>query len=115
MKVLLTYFKPNGKYYSTGEYYHQDGTEATVPRLTPLYEVWERVRAMRNSQVLPGLMEGHSDFAVLVDVPDHPHNHPLLLPAAQTAGQLLAQIRAEGGKGHRVHELADRLAEEMGL
>ena len=74
MKVNLQYFKASGKYYSSGSY---------ETRLTPedgLFHVFEEVAQMRAWGRLPGLIEGHSEFAVLIDVPEHPHNHPRLLP-----------------------------------
>lgn len=70
MKVELTYFKPNGKWYADGEY------ETTIE---VLYRIWEEVEAKLNSKTLPGLMEGHSPFVVLVDVPEHSHRHPHLV------------------------------------
>lgn len=69
MKVKLTYFKPSGKYYSEGEY----DTE-----LSDLYEIWLEVHVKRFAQCLPGLIAGHSEYIVSVDVPEHPHNHPHL-------------------------------------
>jgi len=73
--VHLTYFKPTGKYYSTGEY-------ATTA--DHLYEVWEDVRGMLDRRELPGLQRGHSLYIVHVDVPDHPHRHPHLVIAGQS-------------------------------
>lgn len=70
MKVLLSYFKPNGKWYSDDEY-------ETSKEL--LFEIWDEVRAMRDARRLPGLVEGHSEYIVSVDVPDHPHRHPHLI------------------------------------
>jgi hypothetical protein len=69
-KVKLDYFKRSGKWYSDGEY----ETEKSE-----LFEIWEEVGEMAEKKRLPGLMEGHSDFVVLVSVPDHPHDHPHLV------------------------------------
>lgn len=70
--VHLTYFKPTGKYYS----------EASVMSAGPeLFDIWDDVRTWMRTQCLPGLMAGHSEFIVLVEVPDHPNAHPhLMLP-----------------------------------
>lgn len=70
MKVHLTYFKQNGKYYSDGEYETQKGH---------LFEIFEEVHKMLIARTCPGLIAGHSDFIVLVDVPKHPFNHPHLV------------------------------------
>lgn len=71
MLVKLTYFKPGGKYYSSGEY----NTEVVA-----LFEVWEEVRRFRRRGKLPGLIEGGGkDFIILVDAPEHQHNHPRLI------------------------------------
>ena len=70
MKVLLTYFKLTGKFYASGEY------ETT---LKDLGEIWNEVSEMLNPGRLPGLIEGHSQFFVTVNVPDHEYNHPHLV------------------------------------
>lgn len=70
--VNLTYFKPNGKFYSNGDY---------ISEKEHLFEIFEEVAQIQKEKKLPGLYEGHSDFAVYIRVPDHPHNHPHLLPA----------------------------------
>jgi hypothetical protein len=59
MKVVVTYFKPTGKYYSTEEY-----TTSTVA----LCDIWEEVVA-----------RGLFGMIALVRVPEHPHDHPKLL------------------------------------
>jgi len=70
--VELTYFKPNGKYYS------QD--ELKISGLgKPLHEIWSMLEGKVLARELPGLKKGHSDYLVLVDVPRHPHNCPHLL------------------------------------
>lgn len=84
MKVQLTYFKPNGKYYARGEYETQVRSLAlTWPvgvMAPPLYEISKEVAQLKGRRRLPGLNPGHSDFHVLIDVPDHPHNHPHMIP-----------------------------------
>lgn len=70
MKVMLTYFHLRGKYYAEGEY----ETDAVH-----MFQIFEQVDRLRRERKLPGLIEGHSPFIVLVDVPDHEHNHPVLL------------------------------------
>ena len=83
MKVNLIYFKPSGKYGYEGEY---------ETNHKPLYEVFEEVRQMQLDGKLPGLIEGpwHTSFHVLIDVPEHEHNHPHLIPAMSLAQELAA-------------------------
>lgn len=70
MIVKLTYFKLSGKYYSEGHY---------VTHKEHLFEIWDEVRGMQRTKNLPGLMHGHSEFVVLVNVPEHRHRHPYLI------------------------------------
>lgn len=70
MKVQLTYFRLNGKFYTDGEY----DTD-----VVHLFQIFEQVDRLRRERKLPGLKDGHSPFIVLVEVPDHPHDHPALL------------------------------------
>lgn len=70
MIVKLTYFKPSGKYYSEGHY---------MTDKKRLFEIWDEVVDMQQTKNLPGLMHGHSEFHVSVDVPEHPHRHPHLV------------------------------------
>ena len=72
MIIKLTYFKQSGKYYTAEDMY-------ILEKDTPLYEIWAKVEQLKIDKKLPGLMEGHSDFIVLVDAPEHPHNHPHLI------------------------------------
>ena len=69
MQVNLTYFKPSGKYYSSGDFF--------VPLSIHLFEVFEMVRKMQFESKLPGI--NGNEWNVLIGVPDHPHNHPHLL------------------------------------
>ena len=70
MRVNLTYFKQSGKFYSEGTY--------TTNR-KELFEIWYDVALLMQDKELPGLMPGHSNFIVSVDVPEHPHRHPHLI------------------------------------
>lgn len=71
MRVKLTYFKDTGKYYTDGE--------AHVDEDLSMHEVWEWVACQDPK---PGLSSAWTDGFILVEVPDHPHNHPyLILPA----------------------------------
>lgn len=87
MKVVLTYFKPSGKYYAGGEYETKvESTDFGWPMGASgpaLYRIWDEVDGMKTAKRLPGLREGHSDFTVLVDVPDHPHRHPHIIPGSE--------------------------------
>lgn len=80
MKVRLTYFKPNGKFYSSGEY------TSAYPAGRPLYVFWDEVEELARTRSLPGLVQGHDDYIILVDVPQHANRHPcLILPEAAKA------------------------------
>lgn len=70
MKVLLTYFKPSGKYYSDAKYHTSH---------TDLWMIWNEVEEMLIQGKLPGLVDGANEFMVLVDVPDHKYRHPHII------------------------------------
>ena len=73
MKVNLIYFKQTGKFFSEGTY----ETEKEH-----LFQIFTEVREKTHSGDLPGLIKGHSEFLVSIDVPDHPHRHPHLITHA---------------------------------
>lgn len=75
MKVKLTYFKPSGKYYACGEY---------ETELLDLHNIFEEVAYKARFHTLPGLVPRHSDYIVLIDVPEHKHNHPALVHTYET-------------------------------
>lgn len=79
MKVLLTYYKPTGKYYSSAEYEYNN---PIVGVLDPLQNVLDEVKVMLETGNLPGLRVGSTKFLVGVDVPEHPSNHPMLVMPA---------------------------------
>ena len=83
--VKLDYFKDTGKWYTEGEY--------ETPEKS-LYEIWDEVREMMDKGKLPGLIEGHSEFIVLINVPDHPHDHPRLIIPEVEAVQRKNQKRS---------------------
>lgn len=87
MKVKLTYFKPSGKFYAEGEYETKlpadDLQHPPGARAPALFKIWEEVAQLRAERRLPGLINGHSWFTVAIDVPDHPHAHPHILPGSQ--------------------------------
>jgi hypothetical protein len=68
--VELTYFKTSGKYYSDGEF------EASVD--LALWEIFDLVQSKLDNGNLPGLVHGAKEFYVLINVPNHPYNHPHL-------------------------------------
>jgi len=72
MRIELTYFRPNGKYYTEMDY---DCKELH----TALYEYWNHILKLKLAGNLPGLIKGPHNFIILVEVPDHPHNHPHLI------------------------------------
>ena len=58
MKLELTYFKPHGKYYSSGT---MEFSDDVMP--------WNALQAIRSKlriRMLPGLIAGHSYYHVLV-------------------------------------------------
>lgn len=63
MTVKLTYFKQTGKYYSEGAYESLNQYA---------FEVFNEVKEMLATKRLPDLVEGHSDFIVLVEPEDGP-------------------------------------------
>ena len=69
-RVQLTYFKPSGKYYSTGDY----DTDREW-----MFEIFEEVRELRDAGNLPHLVKGSKEFHILVEVPGHPHAYPALI------------------------------------
>lgn len=73
-RVRLTYFKDTGKFYSEGEY---------VSEKLALWEIWDEVKEMLKVGKRPGLVDRVNDFYVTVDVPEHPHNHPVLIFPAE--------------------------------
>lgn len=60
--ILLTYFKKSGKYYSEGQ--------LEVPNTDRPWEIYDQVRELLKTRTLPGLIPGHSNFTVHVDIPD---------------------------------------------
>jgi hypothetical protein len=71
MKVKLSYFKKNGKWFSDASY---DTSEKL------LFKIWKEVRFKREIGDLPDLVKGGgSEFLILVIVPEHKHNHPHLI------------------------------------
>lgn len=74
MKVELTYFTPTGKYYTNVSY------DSELQADEPLFRFWEELRDKFNCGERPGLVDGTNDyFIVLVNVPGHVHEHPVLL------------------------------------
>jgi len=67
--VKLIYFKDTGKYYSDGSYLSQR---------IHLWEIWDEVDQMFKKKKRPGLVDGNNEFYTLIEVPDHPYNHPRL-------------------------------------
>lgn len=76
-KVELQYFRSRGRYYSGGDYQ----TEFTDPK--DLYKIFDEVRAKLAAGDYPGLSGNCPYFHVLVLVPGHPFEHPLLIPATE--------------------------------
>jgi NTP pyrophosphatase (non-canonical NTP hydrolase) len=85
-RVILTYFKKSGKYYSTGEYQSEK---------KELFEIWQEVRDMAGCH--PGLVNlWNKEGPISVDVPDHPNNHPHLVILTPEIGNLkVMQERAD--------------------
>jgi hypothetical protein len=70
MRVNLEYFQPSGKWKYDGNY------NSTAKAL---YEIWAEVRALAVLDQLPGLISGHWEGFISVDVPRHPCRHPHLV------------------------------------
>ena len=70
MKVELEYFKQTGKFYTDGSY---------LTEKEHMSEIFDEVVQLKAARMLPGLIKGHSEFMVRVDVPEHPHNCPKLI------------------------------------
>lgn len=68
--VRLNYFTPTGKWYTDAQF---------LTTNKPLYEIWEEVDDKLRRRRLPGLVPNHSRYMVVIDVPEHEHNHPHLL------------------------------------
>ena len=70
MKVDLTYFKPSGKFYSSGTY---------VSNKEHMFEVFEEVRAKQIAGTLPDLVpNGGSQFIIHV-TSDSDNSYPALI------------------------------------
>lgn len=70
LTVNLTYFKPGGKYYCDGAFKVEGGT--------PLFKIWHQVHELKSARSLPGI--NGADWTILIRVPDHPHDHPHIIP-----------------------------------
>jgi hypothetical protein len=67
--VKLTHFKESGKYASEGHYTSQK---------LHIFDIFREVREMLVRGERPGLVDGPDNSFVLIEVPDHSHNHPAL-------------------------------------
>ena len=65
----LTYFKGHGKYYSDGEY---------TSHKEQLFEIVAEARDMARAGKVPGMVDGYKPKFMLINVPNHPHDHPAL-------------------------------------
>jgi hypothetical protein len=77
--VKIQYFSPSGKFYSEGEW--------TSSKLH-MYEIFDEMSCMLAAGKRPGLVDckpSKNEFHAVVDVPDHPHNHPVLILAKAKA------------------------------
>lgn len=84
MKVNVTYFRPGGKFYLSAETTFGD---LGLRDEAPLFAVWDEIRERQILNTLPGLVSGgaREDFIILVEVPEHPHNHPRLIVPTRLA------------------------------
>ena len=69
MKVKLTYFQENGKFYTEGE---------IDMELDYLFIIWDKLEKMFKEGKRPGLTDGHSGLHVLVTTEFHPEDIPHL-------------------------------------
>jgi hypothetical protein len=68
--VKLTYFKASGKYYSEGTY----KTNKLI-----IYEIFDEAKDMLSKGIRPGLVDGHNEFYVIVEIQNHPLAYPCLI------------------------------------
>ena len=70
--VKITYFKPSGKYYTSGEY----ETSAEVKDgMVSMYIVSDEIKRMRSEKKLPGIVNG-SGFFIVADCAE---GYPIML------------------------------------
>lgn len=74
--VKLTYFKPNGTYYSSGSYIEADPNK-------PIFAIHNDVQRLIDKKKLPGLIENHSDFHIYAEITEHDHAFPKLFPIGE--------------------------------
>ena len=73
LAVKIDYFKPNGKWY-TGHTYETEHK--------PLYKIWEEVRVNASAAGAPDHGVIHPlQFHIVINVPEHEHAHPHMIPA----------------------------------
>lgn len=84
MRVHLTYFKQTGKAYADESYESEWDN---------LLDIHREVRNMHAARKLPGLVEGHSNFIVLIQVPSFDDHYPRLIVEPE-------HIRGDGSKEH---------------
>ena len=65
--VTLTYFKPNGKYYTDTVVQLEAKTLDEDCDAPYMYDIFDQVRARRSIAALPGLQSGSWDGPILVD------------------------------------------------
>jgi hypothetical protein len=72
--VNLSYFKPNGSFYSEGSF--------EIESQFNVYQIVDKVVELRKTGKLPGLIEkntGYEYYTVLINTPQHPSNFPNLI------------------------------------
>jgi hypothetical protein len=69
LEVELQYFKPSGKYYSSGSY---------ITSKSQMFEIFDEVREKMGRGALPDLVPG-ARYMCHVSVPNHPNNHPQIV------------------------------------
>ena len=70
MRVNVSYFKRNGKWYTNAMY---------TTNIRELQLIWDDLKERMDSGKAPGLIERPGEpcgFIALVDVPRHPYRHP---------------------------------------
>lgn len=72
--VIINYFKPNGKYYSTGEYLTKVENNGNT------YAVFDEVEELQHTGKLPGLIEGSGkDYYIHVNCDNLPNGFPCII------------------------------------
>lgn len=86
--IKLVYFKKGGKYYSEGEYESHGAY---------LYDYVKEVKTMQANGKLPGLVDGATEFTILIPARDEVDCVPHIVPCLTSDSQNYGQQKGAGG------------------